>query len=791
MKQFFAQFSKDFKSHFNNLNAYIILGSYAILSFLATFYLGDYFLRESNIFGSFFVMQPMILMLIIPAITMRSWSEEIKSGTIELLLTQPIGYTSLVLAKFFAAVSFLLLMLLFTVPFLLVTDKFAILDYGLIYLGYIGVFLCGTLYIAVGCLVSSYNKNLILSYICSIFIIFFITQFEVGSLHFASFTLPLQNLCFENNFSAFLSGIVSWSNLFYFVVLIVLILWLNVVSIEYKKTESFTEKKNHFLFVFLLFILFISSILSCELLLNVSKDLTSSRKFTLTQTSKHTLDNLDKRIDVMLYEAKTKREEANSSYAVYADFVERIFKLIEKYSHGAVRTNIVRVEPFSKQELSIIRGQIPFEEDSLGNKVYMMADFSDNEGNHQTISAFNNLRQDLLETDIMRVIHRFGMPKAQIAFIANNDELEQLSAFYNTLKEFYEITNLSSSVNFIPPTYAAAVVINPKSLSFEYLLALEQYVLNGGSLIIFADPNEVVTDNDKILQKFLKNFGIEPSVGHVLSYKAENQVLEGGPAKIDSDSTWQDIRSVFVNRVGEITFKSTSQYEVKPILYFDKHPIGAVSQGSYVTDYLEMAAKISAIEPVSTAPGKVFFFYDTDMLKNYLYSSEISKGTNFYEIIPFGDNMIFSLKLLNSATLEQTENQLTYHHYVLNTSSIGDAVMNSVKIRYEEQMQQFQDKLEVYNRKQKKLQTIFAEQGFASAKNIEDMNQLAQNIEEAQNSLNKVKSLVFGEYRMIIMTFTIVIIFVIPALLLLIMAIILYVVRYFKSQKIRSLMNHD
>jgi len=788
MKQFFAQYLKDFKSNFNNFNAYIILGGYAVMSFLAAIYLGDYFLRESNIFNSFFVMQPIILMLIIPAITMRSWADEIKSGTIELLLTQPISYSSLALAKFFAALSFFIIMLLFSVPFFFITDKFSILDYGIIYLGYLGVFLCGTLFIAAGCLISSFNKNIILSYICSIFAIFFITQFEAGTLHLGSFALSFKSLNFEDNFDAFLSGIVAPNNILYFIIYILLLLWLNIVTVEFKRAGSLLEKNRYFLFIILLTIFFVFSLASFGLFFSMPRDLTSSQKFTLTPATKQALLSTDKRIDIMLYESKNKREEANSSFAVYADFVERMFKLIEKKSQGAVRADIVRVEPFSKQELEIIRNEVPYEEDSLGNKIFMMADFSDNDGNHQTINAFSNLRQNLLETDIMRVIHRFGLLKKEIAFIADNNNKSQMEAFYNTLKEFYDITDLNFNTNFIPPTYAAVIVINPRSLSFEFLLALEQYVLNGGNLIMFAEPGRSIKDNDKILQKFLSNFGIKPIIGDVLVYNSGKQTLEGGPAKPENNDFEKDIRSVFVNSVGEISVNSGSNYTVTPLLYFDKYPMGVVSQGLYVSDYLEMAAKISAIEPVSTAPGKLFFFYDIDLLKDYLFTSELSKGNSFYEIIPLADNMIFILRILDYATDEQIENKLSYRHYILNSSSIGNAILKGIKERYEQKSKEFEEELDKYDQKQQRLRHIFAEQGFASAKNMEDMNSIVKHVEEAQNNLNKIKSLIISEYQTIIMTFTVIIIFVIPALLLLIMAVIIYISRKVKSKKIRSLM---
>ena len=791
MKQFFVQYLKDFKANFSNFNAYIIIGGYCILSFAAAFYLGDYFIRESNIFSSFFIMQPMILMLIIPAITMRSWADEIKSGTIELLLTQPISYHRLVLAKFAAALSFFSLMLLCSIPFLIITDKFAILDFGIVILGYISVFLTGALFVAVGCLISIFNRNNILSYISTIFVIFFITQFEASSLHFGSFVLPLRILNFEDNFSAFLSGVITYSNIFYFIFYIALILWLNTVTVRTKKSGNLMEKKRYFIFIFLLFMIFASSLVASNLLLNTSFDLTSSQKYTLTSQTQKTLSHLDKRIDITLYEAKNKREDANSGYAVYAEFVERLLKLIERTSQGGVRADIVRVEPFSQQERTLLHNDVPFEKDNSENKIFMLAEFSDNEGNHQMINSFSNLRQNLLETDVMRVIHRFGLPKKNVALIMSSNDKEQSMAFGSILREFYNVTELNSSINFIPPTYSAVIVVNPLALSSEFLLAMEQYVLNGGSLIIFSEPLNSTTHNGKILDDFLKNYGIRPIPGAPLVQQIKNQSIEIGAAfPNNNDPTWKGVRSVLVNGAGEISYHSRADFVVSPILDFNGHPIAAVSHGIFVSDHLALARETSAILPVSSTEGKVFFFYDSDMIKNYLYVSEESKGNGFYEIVPHSDNLIFILKLLDSATNEQIEPLLSYRHYILNTSSIGNAIYNNIKLSYADQNKVFQDKLDSYLQKQLALQHLFVQQGFASVKNMEDMNQIAQNIEETQDELNKIKSIISSEAQVIIIIYTIIAIFVIPLILLLILAIFIYAVRTMKLKKIRRLIKN-
>ena len=120
MKLFWIQYYKDFKNNFSGFNAYFIMAIYCLFSFVSSIYLANYFVRENDVVVSFFILQPNILALIIPAITMRSWGEEIKSGTIELLTTQPISYINLVLSKFFASYSFFVLLVFVSIPFVLI-----------------------------------------------------------------------------------------------------------------------------------------------------------------------------------------------------------------------------------------------------------------------------------------------------------------------------------------------------------------------------------------------------------------------------------------------------------------------------------------------------------------------------------------------------------------------------------------------------------------------------------------------------------------------------------------------
>ena len=126
---FFQILRKEFFSFFQTGLAYFIIGAYLVFINADDFFIWDRFfnLDNSRLF-SFFYFQTDIFAILLPALTMRLWAEENKSGTVELLLTQPLGYKSIILGKFFAAWLFCLLMLVLTVPFWGYVNTFYHLD---------------------------------------------------------------------------------------------------------------------------------------------------------------------------------------------------------------------------------------------------------------------------------------------------------------------------------------------------------------------------------------------------------------------------------------------------------------------------------------------------------------------------------------------------------------------------------------------------------------------------------------------------------------------------------------
>ena len=418
--------------------------------------------------------------------------------------------------------------------------------------------------------------------------------------------------------------------------------------------------------------------------------------------------------------------------------------------------------------------------------MFLAADFSDNDGNHQTIPSFVNLRQNLLEADILRVIRQFGHAKQDVALLASQSDLEQMNSFHTSLKEFYNVTMIPESATFIPPVYSSVIVINPSLLSSELILALEQYVLNGGSLVIFAEPT-MPKNNMTVLKKFLEHFGIMLHPEKIVDAQVNKDTPGLGFAFPTDKNLWQDVRSVLVNDSGSLSVSSKKDYTATPILTLNNQIIGAGSVGSFVSDHLLLAAQTPNIEAVSVKEGKVLFFYDSDMLKDYLYVSDETKAQTFYDIIPVADNFVFLLRLMAYATDSPVEKYLTYHHYISNSTSIGNNILSGIKERYATQTKQFEEQIETLQNKQNNIRNTLVQKGYASVKNIGNLSDIAQRLDETQDNLRRLKAQILGEYQTVIATLTIILVLVIPVFLLLLMALWLMFFNRVKLQKLRRL----
>jgi ABC-2 type transport system permease protein len=162
-----AIIKREFKTSFSSLSSCIFLLIYLILSNFLPFTVSNFFEIESATMDTFFYWQPWLFAVLIPTICMPLWADERSSGTMELLATLPIPVWKAVLGKFLAAWLFMIIALIFTLPFMGTVAYLGCPDYGVILCAYIGLVLLAGSFIAISCAMSALTKSQVSSFILS------------------------------------------------------------------------------------------------------------------------------------------------------------------------------------------------------------------------------------------------------------------------------------------------------------------------------------------------------------------------------------------------------------------------------------------------------------------------------------------------------------------------------------------------------------------------------------------------------------------------------------------------
>ncbi len=229
-------FQKEFRAYFSSPVAYIF-----IISFLCVtnwLFFRTFFLMNQSSLRPFFSFLPWIFLFLAPAITMRSWSEEKKLGTIEILMTLPVKDYEIVTGKFLSGFVFIVLTICLTFPLPATVMMLGNPDPGPIWGGYAGAFLLGGAYVAIGLFASSLTDNQIISFLVAILICFtFLIVGEGFVLSNVPHTLVpvFSYLGLGAHFQSIGRGVIDSRDIVYYFSVIGFFLFLNQISVENRK----------------------------------------------------------------------------------------------------------------------------------------------------------------------------------------------------------------------------------------------------------------------------------------------------------------------------------------------------------------------------------------------------------------------------------------------------------------------------------------------------------------------------------------------------------------------------
>jgi ABC-2 type transport system permease protein len=206
---------KELKSYFIAPIAYIVIAIFLLTT--GWFFFSTFFLYNQASLRNFFGLLPIIFSFIIPAVTMRLFSEEISAGSYEILMTLPVTFSEVIVGKFLAAVAFVMIMLLPTLSYTVTIALLGKLDLGPIIGGYIGAIFLGALFSAIGLLASALTRNQIIAFIIGMSICFALTMIDkmlfflpeslLGVLEYSGADFHFQNIA---------KGIIDSRDILYF-----------------------------------------------------------------------------------------------------------------------------------------------------------------------------------------------------------------------------------------------------------------------------------------------------------------------------------------------------------------------------------------------------------------------------------------------------------------------------------------------------------------------------------------------------------------------------------------------
>ena len=238
MKNILPIIKKELRSYFNSPIAYIVVVTFLVFSSIWVFYLQTFFASNVASLRGFFSVIPIVFIIVMPALTMRSWAEEKKLGTMEVLMTLPFRESTVVMGKFLAALALLAIMVALTLPLPLMLSRFGNFDWGEILGQYIGVILLGAAGISVGLFVSSLTSNQISSFLISLFVLLVLTLISQVNM---VFPLPpwaagiVNFVSLGYHFSNFQRGLIDTRDLLYYAVVSALFLYLNTKTLVFRK----------------------------------------------------------------------------------------------------------------------------------------------------------------------------------------------------------------------------------------------------------------------------------------------------------------------------------------------------------------------------------------------------------------------------------------------------------------------------------------------------------------------------------------------------------------------------
>jgi ABC-2 type transport system permease protein len=331
VRQILAVARKELSSTFGSPLGFIFMGTFLLVSLFVFFWVEAFFARGIAEIRPLFRWLPLLLIFLVSALTMRQWSEEARSGTLEMLLTLPVHPFKLVVGKFLAILTVVALALALTSGLPLTVSFLGRLDWGPVLGGYLAALLLAATYTAIGLFVSSRTSNQIVALIVTLLLgglFYLVGSGAVLSLAQGRLDDLLRALGTGSRFESIERGVLDVRDLLYYLSLTLLFLTLNVVSLESKRWSQgkLTRRKrqNAVYGVGLIALNLLLLNLWLQPLAGLRADITQERRYSLSATTKELLANVQEPVLIRAYVSE-------NTHPLLAPLIPQVRDLLREY----------------------------------------------------------------------------------------------------------------------------------------------------------------------------------------------------------------------------------------------------------------------------------------------------------------------------------------------------------------------------------------------------------------------------------------------------------------------------
>jgi ABC-2 type transport system permease protein len=471
-----------------------------------------------------FILAPWVFLFLVPAVTMRSFAEENRTGTIEMLTTKPLSEWQIIWAKFLASVVLVLLALIPTAVYYFSVYRLGFpmgnLDTGGILGSYIGLFLLSASFVSIGIFCSSVTNNQILAFILSVFLCgFMYIGFElIYSLSlFGRIDLFIQRLGMAAHYSSISRGVVDTRDVLYFLSVMAIFLCMTKLVLASRKWVT----------SFVVTLVIIAALNTIGSFMFTRFDLTAEKRYTLTETTKKTLHDLDDYVYFKVYlegdfpagfkKLRRETKEMLDEFRAYTKFIDYEFinpsesadrnEINETYKtlyqQGLNPTNLtVQNSDGSSRQMVIWPGALV----SYRNDTEIAVDLLENQMGQSSEEALNASMQNLEYKLLDAIVKVTRAKKPSIGFIEGHGELTENEVYdiTQTLKQNYHVTRgeIAGKVDALMERYENSNGEVKANIKFDALVIakptqpfdekdkflLDQYIMHGGKVLWLVEP---------------------------------------------------------------------------------------------------------------------------------------------------------------------------------------------------------------------------------------------------------------------------------------------------------------